>query len=202
MTYTDDKKEKMDWAGLLLSGASLAVGVAALCLNEKGDKMTDRQTPQMQYKLAKQAKKDASTQKKAAKMKARATKTQKQTQIREYAGGIGYDGPIILLNEREYGLVPLENRKVARERSIEPSVRPPGTWVAMEINSRNGKDRQAIVCGSRNEAKEKALKMKRAHRPGSKQSLECRQGYAKVDTTRSIDVGRWFDGQEGTLYRV
>lgn len=193
MAYTDDEKEKMDWAGLLLSGASLAVGIAALCLNEKGENMTEKETPQMQYKIAKQARKDASEQRKAAKMKARASKTQKQTQIREYAGGIGYDGPIILLNEREYGLIPLVQL---------PSKSPPGTWVAMEINSRNGKDRQAIVCGSREEAKAKALRMKNAHRPGSQQSKDCRQGYARVDTSRSIDVKGWFEGNEGTLYRV
>ena len=42
MAYTDDEKEKMDWAGLLLSGASLAVGIAALCLNEKGENMTEK----------------------------------------------------------------------------------------------------------------------------------------------------------------
>ena len=82
MAYTDDEKEKMDWAGLLLSGASLAVGIAALCLNEKGENMTEKETPQMQYKVAKQAKKDASEQRKAAKMKARASKTQKQTQMK------------------------------------------------------------------------------------------------------------------------
>lgn len=204
MAYTDDEKEKMDWAGLLLSGASLAVGIATLCLNEKGENMTEKETPQMQYKVAKQAKKDASEQRKAAKMKARASKTQKQTQIREYAGGIGYDGPIILLNEREFGLVPLENRKIVKERETLqlPSKSPPGTWVAMEINSRNGRDRQAIVCGSREEAKAKALRMKSAHRPGSQQSKDCRQGYARVDTSRSIDVKGWFEGNEGTLYRV
>ena len=204
MAYTDDEKEKMDWAGLLLSGASLAVGIVALCLNEKGENMTEKETPQMQYKVAKQARKDASKQRKAAKMKARASKTQKQTQIREYAGGIGYDGPIILLNEKEYGLVPLENRKIVKERETLPlpSKSPPGTWVAMEINSRNGKDRQAIVCGSREEAKAKALRMKNAHRPGSQQSKDCRQGYARVDTSRSIDVKSWFEGNEGTLYRV
>ena len=197
MAYTDDEKEKMDWAGLLLSGASLAVGIAALCLNEKGENMTEKQTPQMQYKIAKQQRKDASKERKAA-------KTQKQTQIRQYAGGIGYDGPIILLNEREYGLVPLENRKIVKERETLPipSKSPPGTWVAMEINSRNGKDRQAIVCGSREEAKAKALRMKNAHRPGSQQSKDCRQGYARVDTSRSIDVKGWFEGNEGTLYRV
>ncbi len=203
MTYTDSEKERMDWAGLLISGASLVVGIAALCLNEKGDDLTDKQTPQMQYKVAKQAKRDASKERKAAKMKARAAKTQKQTQIREYAGGIGYDGPIILLNEREYGLVPLENRKIVKERETAPlPSKASGTWVAMEINSRNGRDRQAIVCGSREEARAKALKMKRAHRPGSQQSKDCEQGYAKVDTTRSIDVKDWFDGREGTMYRV
>ena len=190
----------MDWAGLLISGASLAVGVAALCLNEKGEIMTENETPQMRYKVAKQQKKDASKERKAAKMKAKAAKTQKQTQIRQYAGGIGYDGPIILLNEREYGLVPLENRKMVESK---PSAKKDGgSWVAMEINAKNGRDRQAVVCSSREEAKAKALRMKKAHRPGSQQSKDCRQGYAKVDTTRSIDVGKWFGGQEGTFYRV
>ena len=200
--YTDSEKERMDWAGLLISGASLAVGIAALCLNEKGENMTEKETPQMQYKIAKQQRKDASKERKAAKMAARTAKTQKQTQIRQYAGGIGYDGPIILLNEREYGLVPLENRKIVEDRPKTASPKESGSWVAMEINSRNGRDRQAVVCGSREEAKAKALKMKKAHRPGSQQSKDCRQGYARMDTTRSIDVKGWFDGTEGTMYRV
>lgn len=201
MAYTDDEKEKMDWAGLLLSGASLAVGIVALCLNEKGENMTEKETPQMQYRIAKQQKKDASKERKAAKMTARAVKTQKQNQIRQYAGGIGYDGPIILLNEREYGLVPLENRKIV-DRAPAKAPSDSGSWVAMEINTRNGKDRQAVVCRTREEAKAKALKMKKAHRPGSAQSKDCRQGYARMDTSKSIDVGRWFAGTEGTLYRV
>ena len=193
MTYTDNDKQRMDWASLLVSGASLAVGVAALCMNEKGESMTERkenQSPAMQYKIAKQAKKDAYKERKTVKLNARVEKAKKQTMIREYAGGIGYDGPIILLNEKEYGLVPLQTSK------------PTQSWVAMEINSKNGSDRQAIVCGSKEEARTKAMKMKNAHRQGSKQSKDCEQGYARMDTTRSIDVGRWFAGKEGTLYRV
>ena len=208
MTSTrQQRKDRMDWASLLISGASLAVGILALSLNEKGENMTEKQTPQMQYKVAKQQKKDASKERKAAKMTAKAAKTQKQNQIRQYAGGIGYDGPIILLNEKEYGLVPLENRKIVKEKATGPlpsrkPIAKEGSWVAMEINSRNGGDRQAIVCASRDEAKAKAMKMKKAHRPGSQQSQYCRQGDAKMDTSQSIDVGKWFAGEEGTLYRV
>lgn len=190
------RKDRMDWAGLLISGASLAVGIAALCLNEKGEDKMAEETPAMRYKIAKQKKKDAAKERKATKMAAKASKTNKQTQIRQYAGGIGYDGPIILLNQREYGLVPLETGTAPVRQDGERS------WVAMEINTRTGKDRQAVVCRSRDEAKAKALRMKKAHRPGSPQSKDCKQGYARIDTNKSIDVAKWFAGQEGTLYRV
>lgn len=193
MTYTDEQKQRMDRASLIVSTASLAVAAAALCFNEKGEKdsmSTTDATPDMQYKIAKQANKDANRERKAAKLNAKAEKAKKQTSIRQYAGSIGYDGPIIMLNEKEYGLVPLE-------KAPEPKA-----WVAMEINPKTGKDRQAIVCRSREEAKKRAIAMKNAHKSGSKQCKDCQQGYARMDTTERIDVKKWFDGKAGTLYRV
>lgn len=192
MTYTDEQKQKMDRASLIVSTASLAVSAMALCLNEKGerDNMSTDATPDMQYKIAKQARKDANRERKATKLNAKAEKAKKQTSIRQYAGSIGYDGPIIMLNQKEYGLVPLEK------------VPEPMAWVAMEFNSKTGGDRQAIVCKDREEAKRKAMRMKDAHKTGSKQCRDCQQGYAKMDTTKRIDVKKWFDGKAGTLYRV
>ncbi len=202
----------MDIAGILISGASLAVGIAALCLNEKkeGEEVTE-ETPEMRLKIAKQEKKDANKVRKATKMAAKADKAKKQTMIRQYAGGIGYNGPIILLNtehgEQEFGIVPLENKKIVRERQTrplpmkktEPSEK---SWVAMEINARSGGDRQAIVCKSKADAEARALAMKRAHRSGSRQSKDCIQGYALMDTSDGIDVAAMMSGNGGQVHRV
>jgi hypothetical protein len=190
VTERERRKDRMDMASLVLAAAGLGLSVVAL-LNEKGEVV-------MANKI------DSSKYSKRRDLKKAYAQEIKRTAVSE----IGYTGTVIVLNEKgeqvQYGLVPLENRKIVKERETLPlpSKPPPGTWVAMEINSRNGKDRQAIVCGSREEAKAKALRMKNAHRPGSQQSKDCRQGYARVDTSRSIDVKSWFEGNEGTLYRV
>ena len=72
----------------------------------------------------------------------------------------------------------------------------------MEINSRTGGNRQAIVCSSKEEARNRALDMKSAHRSGSQQCRDCVQGYAQMDTSKTIDVARWFAGKAGKVYEV
>ena len=192
MATRQQKKDRMDAAGLLISAASLAVGVTALCLNEKGETMANK-IDSSKYSTRKDLKKAYA-------------KEIKRTAVSD----IGYTGTVIVLNERgepvQYGLVPLENRKAVAERK--PPARKPTksqtskSWVAMEINSRSGGDRQAIVCSSREQAKAKATAMKKAHRSGSKQSRECVQGYALMDTSETIDVALMFSGRGGQLYRV
>ena len=182
------KKDRMEMASLAISAASLGVGILALCLNEKGEAMTDER-----IKEARKQNREADRVRKANKLTSKARKKEKKNRIREYAQSIDYSGPVVMFNPgdgmRMYGLVPLGSD--TKEK-----------WVAMEINTRNGKDRQAIICNSMEEAKAKALRMKKAHREGSQQSRDCRQGYARVDTFSTIDVARWFAGMEGKLYRV
>ena len=72
----------------------------------------------------------------------------------------------------------------------------------MEINARTGGNRQAIVCSSKEEARNRALDMKAAHRSGSQQCRDCVQGYAQMDTSKTIDVARWFSGNAGKVYEV
>lgn len=121
---------------------------------------------------------------------------------------IGYTGTVIVLNEKgeqvQYGLVPLENRKIVSDRkpASRSKTQTRKSWVAMEINSRTGKDRQAIVCSSKEQAKAKAEAMKKAHRSGSKQGMDCVQGYALMDTSETIDVAKVVSGNGGQFYRV
>ena len=192
MATRQQRKDRMDAASLLISAASLGLGIAALCLNEKGETMANK-IDSSKYSTRKDLKKAYA-------------KEIKRTAVSD----IGYTGTVIVLNERgepvQYGLVPLENRKAVAERKP-PARKPTKTqtsksWVAMEINSRSGGDRQAIVCSSREQAKAKATAMKKAHRSGSKQSRECVQGYALMDTSETIDVALMFSGRGGQLYRV
>ena len=193
MATRQQKKDRMDAASLLISAASLGLGIAALCLNEKGETMANK-IDSSKYSTRKDLKKAYA-------------KEIKRTAVSD----IGYTGTVIVLNERgepvQYGLVPLENRKAVSERSSparkgNPKSQTSKSWVAMEINSRSGGDRQAIVCSSREQAKAKATAMKKAHRSGSKQSRECVQGYALMDTSETIDVALMFSGRGGQLYRV
>ncbi len=181
---TMSRRDKLDIANLSISAASLGVGIAALCLNEK--KKEDRMDNTERYHLAKSRSRDEGKGKKALKREARAKKQSKQNMIREYANSIDYSGPIIMPNEKgrfqDYG--------TDRERS----------WVAMEVNSRTGGDRQAVVCSSKEEARQRAIVMKNAHRKGSKQSKDCIQGYARIDTSGTIDVPSELSKQ--TAYRV
>ena len=193
MATRQQKKDRMDAASLLISAASLGLGIAALCLNEKGETMANK-IDSSKYSTRKDLKKAYA-------------KEIKRTAVSD----IGYTGTVIVLNERgepvQYGLVPLENRKAVSERSSparkgNPKSQTSKSWVAMEINSRSGGDRQAIVCSSREQAKAKATAMKKAHRSGSKQSRECVQGYALMDTSETIDVALMFSGKGGQMYRV
>ena len=193
MATRQQKKDRMDAASLLISAASLGLGIAALCLNEKGETMANK-IDSSKYSTRKDLKKAYAKEIKRAAV-----------------SDIGYTGTVIVLNERgepvQYGLVPLENRKAVSERRPparkgNPKTQTSKSWVAMEINSRSGGDRQAIVCSSREQAKAKATAMKKAHRSGSKQSRECVQGYALMDTSETIDVALMFSGRGGQLYRV
>ena len=176
------RSDRMDMTSLALSAASLGVGIAALCLNEKTtsgrDQMTttyrsrNELTTDEQLARAKREKKEAAKGKRAAKASNKAEKDRQkalrvgqQQKIREYAKSIGYGGPLIMYNERE-------------DRA----------WVAMEMNRRTGGDIQAVVCNTRSEAEERARAMKRAHRSGSQKSKDCIQGYARMDVSDSIDV--------------
>lgn len=171
------RKDRVDYAGLVLSAASLGVGVLALCLNEKKEEEMNKI--------------DSTKYSKRRDLKKAYAKEIKRVAVSD----IGYTGTVIVLNgkqKQEYRLVPVENRKIVQKKN----------WVAMEINSKNGGDRQAIVCSSKEQAKSKAQAMKKAHRKGSARGKVCKQGYALMDTSESIDVAQWFDGKKGTLYRV
>jgi len=223
----------MDAAGLAVSTTSLIVStvgvIAALCLNEKGETEMAEESPALQYKRAKEQKKAAAKQKQATKMSAKADRINKQNQIRQKAKEIGYDRPIIMFNkdggiriqtedgEQTYKLVPISSRStksLSRSTTKKPTARTPvartrvapkkdkRSWVAMEINSRNGES-QAIVCPTMADAEARAMTMKKAHRPGSQPSKDCKQGYALMDPSKGIDVRSWFYGyHDGKLYRV
>lgn len=216
------RREIRENASLMISMASLGVGIAAFCLNEKpegasqnrGEEMStngcsgccdkrncsanrkkctrscnaDKEdSAEVRIAKAKAAKKAATKEKKAsrtaaqaAKQEQKALKMSKQQQIRAYAKQIGYTGQVILPNEK-----PQQKRT---------------SWVAMEYNRRTGGDRQAIVCGSMEEAKRRAQTMKRSHNKGSQRARDCVQGYAKVDAARSIDIVGCFES--GSVTRV
>ena len=200
------KRDRIDMASLAISAASLGVGIAALCLNEKKEegKMANR-IDSSKYTNRKDLKKAYAKEIK-----------------RSAVSDIGYTGTVIVLNEKgqqvSYGLVPLDSfesknitsstSKNTRSKSTKSSnasknAKTDGrSWVAMEINSRTGGNRQAIVCSSKEEARNRALDMKAAHRSGSQQCRDCVQGYAQMDTSKTIDVARWFAGKAGKVYEV
>lgn len=204
-TNRQQKKDRMDMASLVISAASLGVGIAALCLNEKTE-----EGKEMANKI------DSSKYSTRKDLKKAYAKEIKRTAVTD----IGYTGTVIVLNEKgeqtSYGLVPLDvygNRnakgsscKTGKKKSGSKSGKPrsdPGkkSWVAMEMNTRTGGNRQAIVCSSRDEARNRAISMKKAHRSETV-AAECRQGYAQMDTSKTIDVAKWFSGSAGTLYTV
>ena len=196
------KRDRIDMASLAISAASLGVGIAALCLNEKKEegKMANR-IDSSKYTNRKDLKKAYAKEIKRAAV-----------------SDIGYTGTVIVLNEKgqqvSYGLVPLDsfeskntsaskNTKQASKSTKSGNAKTDGrSWVAMEINSRTGGNRQAIVCSSKEEARNRALDMKAAHRSGSQQCRDCVQGYAQMDTSKTIDVARWFAGKAGKVYEV
>lgn len=201
------KRDRIDMASLAISAASLGVGIAALCLNEKKEegKMANR-IDSSKYTNRKDLKKAYAKEIKRAAV-----------------SDIGYTGTVIVLNEKgqqvSYGLVPLDSfeSKSTRSSSTSKNTKSKSTkssnasknaktdsrsWVAMEINSRTGGNRQAIVCSSKEEARNRALDMKAAHRSGSQQCRDCVQGYAQMDTSKTIDVARWFAGKAGKVYEV
>lgn len=215
------KRDRIDMASLAISAASLGVGIAALCLNEKKEegKMANR-IDSSKYTNRKDLKKAYAKEIKRAAV-----------------SDIGYTGTVIVLNEKgqqvSYGLVPLDSfesknakssnaSKNAKSKSTKSSNASKNTkskstkssnasknakadsrsWVAMEINSRTGGNRQAIVCSSKEEARNRALDMKAAHRSSSQQCRDCVQGYAQMDTSKTIDVAGWFAGKAGKVYEV
>ena len=188
VTERERRKDRMDMASLVLAAAGLGLSVVAL-LNEKGEVV-------MANKI------DSSKYSKRRDLKKAYAQEIKRTAVSE----IGYTGTVIVLNEKgeqvQYGLVPLENRKIVSEKRPLPKTQTRKSWVAMEINSRTGKDRQAIVYSSKEQARAKAEAMKKAHRSGSKQSMDCVQGYALMDTSETIDVAKAVSGKGGQFYRV
>ena len=201
------KRDRIDMASLAISAASLGVGIAALCLNEKKEegKMANR-IDSSKYTNRKDLKKAYAKEIK-----------------RSAVSDIGYTGTVIVLNEKgqqvSYGLVPLDSfeskstkssnaskntkSKSTKSSNASKNAKTDGrSWVAMEINSRTGGNRQAIVCSSKEEAMNRALDMKAAHRSGSQQCRDCVQGYAQMDTSKTIDVARWFAGKAGRVYEV
>lgn len=201
------KRDRIDMASLAISAASLGVGIAALCLNEKKE----------EGKMANRI--DSSKYTNRKDLKKAYAKEIKRTAVTD----IGYTGTVIVLNEKgqqvSYGLVPLDTfeSKNTRSGNASKNTRSKSTkssnasknaktdsrsWVAMEINSRTGGNRQAIVCSSKEEARNRALDMKAAHRSGSQQCRDCVQGYAQMDTSKTIDVARWFAGKAGRVYEV
>lgn len=199
------KRDRIDMASLAISAASLGVGIAALCLNEKKE----------EGKMANRV--DSSKYTNRKDLKKAYAKEIKRTAVTD----IGYTGTVIVLNEKgqqvSYGLVPLDtfeskstkssnaskNTKQASKSTRSGNAKTDGrSWVAMEINSRTGGNRQAIVCSSKEEARNRALDMKSAHRSGSQQCRDCVQGYAQMDTSKTIDVARWFAGKAGKVYEV
>lgn len=201
------KRDRIDMASLAISAASLGVGIAALCLNEKKE----------EGKMANRI--DSSKYTNRKDLKKAYAKEIKRTAVTD----IGYTGTVIVLNEKgqqvSYGLVPLDSfeskntrsgnaskntkSKSTRSSNASKNAKTDGrSWVAMEINSRTGGNRQAIVCSSKEEARNRALDMKSAHRSGSQQCRDCVQGYAQMDTSKTIDVARWFAGKAGRVYEV
>ena len=201
------KRDRIDMASLAISAASLGVGIAALCLNEKKE----------EGKMANRI--DSSKYTNRKDLKKAYAKEIKRTAVTD----IGYTGTVIVLNEKgqqvSYGLVPLDSfeSKSTKSSNASKNTKSKNTgssnasknaktdsrsWVAMEINSRTGGNRQAIVCSSKEEARNRALDMKAAHRSGSQQCRDCVQGYAQMDTSKTIDVARWFAGKAGKVYEV
>lgn len=190
-------------ASLAISAASLGVGIAALCLNEKKE----------EGKMANRI--DSSKYTNRKDLKKAYAKEIKKSAVSE----IGYTGTVIVLNEKgqqiSYGLVPLDAYQNQKPKNtVSKSTKQSNasgsknarndrlSWVAMEINSRTGGNRQAIVCSSREEARNRALGMKSAHRTNSQQGRDCIQGYAQMDTSKTIDVAKWFSGKAGMVYEV
>ena len=184
-----NRRDTIDLVNMTISAASLGVGILALCLNEKGDRMADKI--------------DSSKYSSRRDLKKAYAKEIKRMAVTD----VGYTGTVIVLNGKgektTYGLVPLdEKRKPGRPVQKAKAPGKEGSWVAMEINSKTGRDRQAIVCSSKEDARSRALSMKNAHRKGSQQSKECIQGYAWMDTSKGIDVIGWFSGEKGRVTRV
>lgn len=111
--------------------------------------------------------------------------------------------PLSELGSYGYGAKPKQTAKIspAKKKDVKKAPAKKSTalkktaksggktaWVAMEVNKKTGGDRQAVVCSSEAEAKRRALEMKNAHHKGSQQSKDCIQGYARLDTSKSIDV--------------
>lgn len=223
-SFADVQKEDiaLKRAGLAVSVASLAVSVAALCLNEKPESKNTFEKDEVDKMEGKPTKnkmdmdmKDVRKRKREIKKAKKVVKANVKNEIQAKALELGHTGTVIVLNTKEgemrYRLTPInDGKKKSPKKKAAPKKKPVSrskedrrSWVAMEINTHTGGDRQAIVCSSMDEAKKVAQSMKRAHRSGSIRSQACVQGYALMDTSKGIDVERWFEpGHEGRLYRV
>jgi hypothetical protein len=188
LTRYERRKERIDLANLAISSASLGLAALALSMNSKGDTMANRIDPS-KYATRKDLKKAYSAEIKRAAV-----------------SEVGYTGPVIVLNENgrsvRYGIVPLktESRKKPKAPAKKAPARKPRAaamdWVALEMGP--GGSRQAIVCASREAASAKARSMKRS-RASSRGYVH---GYARVDTSRRVDVEGILMGRRGTVYGV
>ncbi|MBR4504215.1 MAG: hypothetical protein IKP20_04510 [Candidatus Methanomethylophilaceae archaeon] len=196
LTRYERRKERIDLANLAISSASLGLAALALSLNAKGeDTMANRIDPS-KYSTRKDLKKAYRAEIKRASV-----------------SEVGYTGPVIVLNEGgrkvRYGIVPLKPgtkkgkanpkpRAKARAPSKRASAKREASmdWVALEMGPNNS--RQAIVCASREAASAKARSMKRS-RASSRGYVH---GYARVDTSKRVDVEGILKGRRGAVYGV
>lgn len=222
------KRDYRDSASFAVSVASLGLGVAALCMNEKNDlekgeemsckncrsgtcrnctgktvRSKNEASADELLAKAKAEKKEAAKRKKAAKAQNKAAKDRQKAER-------SAQQEKIRAYAREIGYtgpIITPNAKsdfddyYDRPVASQSSRASDKAWVAMEMNRKTGGDRQAIVCSSREEAESRARKMKRAHQNGSQRSKDCIQGYARIDVTQPIDIPGCFNGGCG-LTRV
>ena len=193
------KRDAREVASLVISAASLAVGIAALSLNEK---------PEEGEKIPTKTIKDIKRDEKAFTARKRQEMDDLEVHLRNEALGKGYRVSKIKIvsangKSAEYDLVPVANKKPIAKPKTKKTEKPKATtktaakpksthkYVAMEMNRNNGRDMQAIVCNSESEAKRTAKGFKDAHRKGSQRSKDCVQGYIRTDTS-NINIPRSF----------
>lgn len=222
------KRDYRDSASFAVSVASLGLGVAALCMNEKNDlekgeemsckncrsgtcrnctgktvRSKNEASADELLAKAKAEKKEAAKRKRAAKAQNKAAKDRQKAERSSQQEKIRAYAKQIgytgpIITPNAKGDYENINTRTSKSNGSAASSR---AWVAMEMNKRTGGDRQAIVCSSKDEAEARAKRMKRAHQTGSQKSKDCVQGYARIDVSKPIDIPGCFSGGCG-LTRV